>query len=79
MSGVVVTVIHVWKACPHLKTQNQNSNTNKFITGPILGVSTSRKDYVPSYFQANKKDYGVYASYPHAEDFKKKCSRKNSS
>ena len=79
MSGVVVTIIHVWKACPYLKTQNQNSNTNKFITGPILGVSTSRKDYVPSYFQANKKYYGVYASYPHAEDFKKKCSRKNSS
>ena len=54
-------------------------NLSTFITGPILGVSTSRKDYALSYFQANKKDYGVEASNPHAEDFKKKCPRKESS
>jgi len=46
------------------------------MTGPILGVSTSRKSYVPSYFQTNKKDYGVYVSYSHTEEFPKKWLRK---
>jgi len=54
-------------------------NLSTFTTWLVQGVSTSRKDYALSYFQANKKDYGVEASNPHAEDFPKKCPRKESS